>query len=109
MGDGTSAGYELGSAEHDLARVDLQGRALAPPPAPSWRWRRSSLACGCWIWAAGREIGRSPLSAWRDGRVVGVDRLKLLRQYELGPLGESSERDAARDAAGPGGCCLPVT
>jgi hypothetical protein len=30
MSDGTGAGYELGSDERELARLDLQGRALAP-------------------------------------------------------------------------------
>jgi SAM-dependent methyltransferase len=76
MGDGTGSGYQLGSDEHELARLDLQGRALAPPRAPSSPRRGSGRACGYWIWAAGREMRLSPPPAWsgRDGRVVGVDR-----------------------------------
>jgi hypothetical protein len=43
MGDGTGAGYELGSDERELARLDLQGWALAPATrALLVRRRRSS-------------------------------------------------------------------
>jgi SAM-dependent methyltransferase len=74
MSDGT--GYQLGSEEHELARLDLQGRALAPATraifaAAGIRPGMRVLDLGC---GAGDVAFVAADLVGRDGRVVGVDR-----------------------------------
>ncbi len=48
----SSSGYQLGSADDELARLELQGRALAQ--ATRMIFDAAGIrACGCWTWAAG--------------------------------------------------------
>jgi SAM-dependent methyltransferase len=76
VSDGTGAGYELGSDEHELARLDLQGRALAPATraifaAAGLRPGMRVLDLGC---GAGDVAFVAADLVGRDGHVVGVDR-----------------------------------
>lgn len=75
MGEST-AGYQLGSDEYELARLDLQGRALAPATRALFAaaglgpgMRVLDLGCGAGdvAFVAAELVGR-------DGLVVGLDR-----------------------------------
>jgi SAM-dependent methyltransferase len=76
MSEGTGGGYQLGSDAHELARLDLQGRALAPATraifvAAGIRSGMRVLDVGC---GAGDVAFVAADLAGPDGRVVGVDR-----------------------------------
>ena len=76
MSNGTGGGYQLGSDEHELARLDLQGRALAPATrailaAAGIRPGMRVLDLGC---GAGDMAFVAAGLVGRDGSVIGVDR-----------------------------------
>ena len=75
MSEGTGSGYQLGSDEHELARLDLQGRALGPVTrvllaaagiGPGMRVLDLGCGAGDVALAAAGLVGR-------EGHVVGVD------------------------------------
>jgi ubiquinone/menaquinone biosynthesis C-methylase UbiE len=75
MGDGADAEYPLGSDEDELARLDLQGRALAPVTraifaAAGIRSGMRVLDLGC---GAGDAAFVAAGLVGPDGSVVGVD------------------------------------
>jgi SAM-dependent methyltransferase len=76
MGDSADRGYQLGSDEDELARLDLQGRALAPATrallaAAGIRPGMRVLDLGC---GAGDVAFVAAELVGTDGSVMGVDR-----------------------------------
>jgi cyclopropane fatty-acyl-phospholipid synthase-like methyltransferase len=75
MGDNAAAEYQLGSDEDELARLDLQGRALAP--ATRALFAAAGIRPGMRVLDLGCGAGDVALVAaglvGTDGSVVGVD------------------------------------
>jgi SAM-dependent methyltransferase len=76
MGDSADRGYQLGSDEDELARLDLQGRALAP--ATRALFAAAGIRPGMQVLDLGSGAGDAAFVAAElvgtDGSVLGVDR-----------------------------------